>query len=385
MVSIDKDPKLLYYFKKRHLEKETKTSYTNCFKNYYKVTGLTPTEAIYEADYEEDEGIRKKKRKITKYLDDFEDHLEANMSEKTLQQYMNIVRTFYKFNEIELPISIRRSPNPTPETSLEDIPNVDDIQKAISFSDIKYNAFIILLASSGMRQGDARSLILEQLVNALNMYAEIKVNDLSNIGEVKDLLPKTIGPIRWDFWMEKKKRKHSCFSTPESLKYILRYLEHHPPKKFEDDTFLFRNYQKGKGVVDGFIGRRSFNSAFRDINRRCNWGIRPNGYIFFNPHILRSWFANQGAYSDLGQDNTRLLMGHRVKDATGKAYIKPNYKVLYKLYYEFMDEFTIFNRVEVHDITDERVKTLESENKEMKKRLDALERGKERKDRLKEI
>lgn len=385
MVDIDNDPKLLKYFRKRHLEDETKILYTTIFKNYYHATGLTPTHAIEEADYDEDNINRMKRRRIVDHLDDFEEYLEENFSESTLKVFMSITRTFYRFYEITVPNSVRRPPNPTPETSLEDIPNVGHIKKAIDFADIKYKAIILLLASSGMRQGDCRGLTLKHFINALKKYVKLSLTDLKDISYVRELLPEKIGPLWWTIWMEKKKRYYTCFSTPESLEYILRYLEHHPPHDFKENTYLFRNYKRrgyntfkqnkdNNKVGTGFISRTTLNNYFRSINRRCKYPIRHNGYIFFNPHSLRSWFANQGAdiENGIGEKNTRMLMGHRVRDSTGRSYIKPNYKKLYNLYYKNMDIFTIYNKVEVHDVTDDRLAEIEQQRKKEKIEYEAM-------------
>lgn len=83
MVSIDQDPLLNKYFRKRHLEDKTKELYITVFKNYYKATGLTPTQAINEADNEEEEHIRLKRRQIVKHLDTFEEYLEKVFAEST--------------------------------------------------------------------------------------------------------------------------------------------------------------------------------------------------------------------------------------------------------------------------------------------------------------
>lgn len=351
MPDISKDKKLLKYFKKRHLEQASQENYILVFKAYYRATGLTPTEAYLEADDEEENGVRLTRRKIVERLDDFEDYLEEMMKESTLKAYMSIVRSFYRFHFIQLPDSMRRSPNPTPEESLTDLPDEDDIKKAIDFADIKYKAIIILLASSGMRQGDARSLTLKHLVNALNEYAKIKVEDLSDIGAVRDMLPEQVGPLRWDMWMEKKKRYYTCFSTPESLDYILKYLDHHHPMEYTGDTFLFRSRQ-----TNAYIVRNTLNSVFEDLNTRCDFPIQKNGYIFFRPHNLRKWFGNQLKKTALGYTDTRHLMGHRVRSSTSRSYLKPDYVHLRGLYYKNMDSVTLFGKVEVHDVTDEVVK-----------------------------
>ena len=156
MVNIGNDTKLLKYFRKRHLEPATKKLYVAAFLAYNKATGLTPTQAFIEADDDEEEGFRLNRRKIIDHLDKFEEYLEENYKEKTLISYLSIIKSFYRFNLIQVPETIRRPPNPTPEQSLEQLPDLNDIKTAISFSDIKYQAIIVLLASSGMRQGDAR-------------------------------------------------------------------------------------------------------------------------------------------------------------------------------------------------------------------------------------
>lgn len=76
--------------------------------------------------------------------------------------------------------------------------------------------------------------------------------------------------------------------------------------------------------------------------------------------------------TELGYTDTRILMGHRVRDDTTKRYLKPDYDHLKKLYFKNMDAVTIFNKVEVYDLTDEKVEQLEQDNIEMKKIIKEL-------------
>lgn len=369
MVNIGNDNKLLKYFRKRHLEPSTKKLYLCAFQAYHQVTGLTPTQAFIEADDEEEQGIRLNRRKIIDHLDNFEEYLEDNYKERTLKIYLTIIKSFYRFNRIQVPETIRRPPNPTPEQSLEQLPNLNDIKTAIKFSDIKYQTLIILLASSGMRQGDARTLTLKHLTNSLKDYAKIRVNDLVDIEEVRYKLPETIGPIRWDKWMQKKRRYYTTYSTPESLEYILKYLEAHPPKEYADDTYLFRSSR-----TNGFLTRNAFNEYFEKLDRRCQFPSRKGELIFFRPHNLRRWFGNQLKKTELGYTDTRHLMGHLIRDPTGRAYLKPDFEHLRTLYYNNMNEVTIFGRVEVHNITDKRVNELTKESEKKDEKIATLEK-----------
>ena len=67
----------------------------------------------------------------------------------------------------------------------------------------------------------------------------------------------------------------------------------------------------------------------------------------------------------MGYTDTRFLLGHQVKDPTGRSYLKPDYPHLKRLYYRNMDAVTLFDRVEVHDVTDDRVKELERQNRQI--------------------
>jgi integrase len=360
VTSIDKDPILLKYFRKRHLEPSTQTTYITAWKSYHKTTGLTPTQAIEEADEEEEQRIRLKRRKINDHLDDFEEYLEICCSEETLRSRVSVIRAFYRFNGIQLPEKLRRRPNPTPTEELEDLPNMDDIKRALSIANPKYQSMIMLLASSGIRQGDARGLTLKDLIVSLSKYAEINLEDLKNIDKLKDDLPQKIGPLVWRKWMQKGKKWFTFFSTPESLDFILTHLKIDPPKLFEDDTLIFRT----RG--DLYLRRTTFNKYFEWLDDKCGFPER-TGQIYFRPHNLRKWFGNQLKVTSMGNTDTRLLLGHSVQDSTGQRYLKPDYDDLYKKYYLNMDAVTIYGKVEVHDLTDEKVKKLEE-------RMNKLER-----------
>lgn len=368
MTNVVDDPKLLKYFSKRHLEKSSEAVYIEALRNYYLSSGLTPTEAINEADIDEDNISRISKRRVVDHLDDFEEYLEEKYKEGTLKIYLSIVKSFYRFNRITLPDDIRRPPNPTPEMEATDIPGSDDIKKALSYANPKYQAMIMLMASSGMRQGDIRQLTLQHLVYSLSRYVKIDVTDLADIGKLNEILPKIIGPLTWRKWMQKKKRWYTTFSTPESLHYILMYLDFKPPREFTPETPIFRNPH------DKTMSRITVNSYFNKINVQCGWETEEGQQNFFRPHTLRKWFATELNKTEVGYTDTRHLLGHRIRDTTGKKYILPDYESIYNKYYKSMSVVTINGNIEVHDVTDERVKELKKEAETKDKKIAAMEK-----------
>lgn len=376
MEKVVDDPKLLKYFRKRHLEKSSEAVYIEALRNYHLSSGLTPTEAIVEADIDEDNISRISKRRIVDHLDDFEEYLEEKYKEGTLKIYLSIVKSFYRFNRITLPDDIRRSPNPTPEMEATDIPGSNDIKKALSYANPKYQAMIILMASSGMRQGDIRQLTLQHLVDSLSRHVKIDVTDLANIEKLSEKLPKIIGPLTWRKWMQKKKRWYTTFSTPESLHYILMYLDFKPPREFNPETLIFRNPH------DKIMSRITLNSYFNKINVQCGWERKEGQQNYFRPHTLRKWFATELNKTEVGYTDTRHLLGHRIRDTTGKKYILPDYESIYNKYYKSMGVVTINGKIEVHDVTDERLKEYEErERKRDEKEKVYLKEREDMKDR----
>ena len=94
---ISQDPKLKKYCRK--LSPTSKKAIIKRFKHYYKATGLTPTQAIIEADQEEEDQIRLRRRKIITHLDELEEHLEG-YSENTIKNTIGTIRSFYIRNYI---------------------------------------------------------------------------------------------------------------------------------------------------------------------------------------------------------------------------------------------------------------------------------------------
>jgi integrase len=344
---------------------------------YCHVTGLTPTQAIEEADEDEENGIRLRRRRLVQHLEDFEDFLEENYQENTIKSSIAFVRSFYQFNEIiELPRSKRKIKQKEYITDVKKLPGTADIKKAIIHcQSVKYKAIIILLASNGMRQGDLRRLKIKQFVQALNNYIKeddkkIGLKDLSDITHLRKKIPKNIGPLRWDFVMQKSRRKHTTFSTPESLEYLLSYLE--TRTKIESlEEYIF----PGKRGNNKRIRTQSINFYFNDLNSKCKFPITPiDEPIFFRPHNLRKWFGNQLKKTELGYIETRLLLGHRVMDDTGSRYLVPDFEDLFQKYYRNLDAVTLFGKVEVVEVSDEKVQGLEDRISHLERLLDDRER-----------
>lgn len=356
-MDVKEDPLLQEFIKNRGLKKSTIMSYCYSLRLYQKTTNLTPTILIEEAEDEEEQNIRKRRRKITKYLNKFLTDLEdSDYTVESINKHLINIRSFYRYYDIELPYK----PKLKKDVELKNIPSLDDIRTAISKSNQCFQAIIILMCCSAMGKSEITSLTIQDLLDSVSKYAKLNINDLMNIGETREKLKeKQVGPLTWEIRRIKTDFDYVTFSTPESLDYILRYLASKPAPE-TNDTRLFLNTKN-----QPFIGK-AFNQYFRDLNSRCGWG-KEGKMIYFRSHNLRKWFANQLENSSLGYMNTRKLMGHKVHDDTARRYFGNDYDYLYDLYYENISLVSIYDRPEVHNTTPEKIKEQAKEIEDLKK------------------
>ena len=367
---------MVKFFRKRKQKQVTRETYAYHLLNYYKATGLTPTEAIEEAHKEEDTIKRLSDRSIEDHQIEYVEYLENQKASLTsIQTGLTMVRTFYSNFDVILPKPPVIRPDQEGDEVMdttEELPGLEEIKKAMDKATPLYKSIIVLMASSGMGRGEILRLTIQDLINAISRYADITIDDLQDIDSLRKKLPEKIGPLEWKIYRakmrHKNRKKYITFSTPESLDYLLRYLELVRAKPQSSAEMLYL-YKKGTPMTNA-----GFDDYFRTLNSRCGWGKRGK-QVYFRSHSLRKFFTNQLVNSSLGFNNTNWLLGHEPLNKTDASYFKPNPQVMYDLYYNNMDLVTIFSTIEVHDKTNERVTELETQIEQMRKANEEMARS----------
>lgn len=356
------DQLLQEYFETRKQKPKTVERYLYVFNLFYESTGHNPTSMIEEAEDEEDKNIRLRRRKINKHLKNFKEYQEnQGFSYDSITSNTSYIRAFYKHYGIVLP---KRPKLDKPDEKVN-LPELKDIQLAVSQSNPCFQAIIILMCSSGMGLSEVINLTIQDFLDAVNEKNTPKttIDDLPYMGEsINTDEEKQIKPLVWKIKRVKTSKSYFTFSSSESYEYILRYFRS-KPKAEDPERPLFINQSRRK------IRPHGFNQYFRDLNKRCGWG-KSGRLIFFRSHNLRKWFANQLENTSLGYINTERLLAHAILGDTASRYFKPDLKKMYKLYYDNMDMVTVMGKVDIHDTTDERLKAMEEENRKMKEDLE---------------
>ncbi len=368
------DTLVLTFLQSRDLAEITAKQYKHVIKLYSNFINLSPSDFISEAEDEEEDRIRMRKRKINKYLFEFNEHLKSldYLCVSTINEYNTKIRSFYGYYDIELPKMRPRNKKQKIE-SISDIPKKEDITYTLQFTNPKYKAIILLMASSGMGRSEILSLKINDFLKSIAAgykLINIKQFDIDELINLKEKITKNNELIipTWNITRKKTNTPYTTFSSPESVAAIIEYLRLSPPKNIEDS--LFRSTRN----PDKPITENGFSTYFYRLNERAGFG-KPNHQNFFRSHNLRKFFTTVLYHNDLNQLSIDWLLAHKINRTT-EAYFKSDTNKLKEQYTTCIKDLSIED-VEVHTLKSPEFKKLEDElntNKiEMKIMKEAIE------------
>jgi len=330
------DPLFKEYVQYRSLKPETIRSYTRKLTIYSIVTGMTPTQFIEEAEVDEDLNIRKRLRKIKGHFTELQDHLLTNdYSPQKIEDIITTIRGFYSYYDIDLPKRMYHAP--VPDLQNEAIPSKEDINKALNLCNVKYQAIIQLMSTSGISLGDVLNLKVSDFLNGLNVLPEEQDINILSYGTWTDICENQV-PM-WHIQRMKSGTSHVTFNTPETTKTIINYLDENPPKSIDDPLF--------RGSTGNKLRNDVFQRFLRKLNKQCGWSD-VGRQIFFHSHILRKFFSNRLEEGGMPHHYIRQLMGHR-KDPLTRTYFSTPSDKLREEYHIFMNNLIFLeeNKLEI--------------------------------------
>lgn len=378
-INVSEDPTFKAFISKKERKPRTIKNNISKLKMYCKYLQMTPTEIIQEAEEDEDDRVRMKYRRICNHWMNFIGYLkDGKRSPGYITNIMSIIKSFYRGNGIEIPKDIQtvfKDPNPDEIITDEDLPSRDDMKKALTYANKKYQAIILLMSSSGMGASEVASLTVGKYLESL----EIEPSADFNINEVIKTLDNTNDVAIWHIKRIKSDKPYITFSSPESCKAINEYLKKRNISKLDnkgnetnkdiiksvdDPLFLSRN----NGVTPSGL-----SEYFNVINKRCGFGYvdEHERTCFFHSHGLRKFFITTLANSDIIDPLTALwLTGHKV-ESISDTYIKQNINKLKAKYIEILPELAV-REMESYEVEKlkQNLKDHESEDKQRIKQLE---------------
>ncbi len=354
-MKFDDDPIFQDFINNRDLRDSTIKNYRMILTSYSKYTELTPEQLIDEAELEEEQGIKLRKRKIKQHLIGFKKYMEEiGYSPVNIKNRITIVRSFY--NEFEIQLPRIRNKKIIVDQNLEDLPGKKDIIHALQFAGLKYKAIIILMASSGMGESEICNLKFKDFLDSINSY----INGSTDVEEIEQILTREDNDgklliAEWHIQRFKTDVQYTTFSTYESIQMILLYLKSHPPEDIND--YLFRARGKNKQ-----LHIKVFNNYFYFLNFRAGYGY-VNRNIFFRSHNLRKFFTNTLHKNKVREFNTKWLLGRKI-GSTDERYFKSNVEDLRDDYITCIPDLSMKD-IEIDTITTDDKKRMIEQGKQI--------------------
>lgn len=339
--------------------KNTKDLSPNTMRNYKVILKLYPqfhqtsmTKLLEEADDEEEQRIRMKKRKIKQRILDFREHLQKQeKATGTINTRIATIKSIYRFYEIELP-SIPDLKSRQKAETINDIPTKKQIKEAIqSTNNQRIKAIILFMSSSGCARNETLNITIQDFIDATREYHnEITIENVVNSLYNQDNIIPT-------FHMHRQKTNYPyiTFCSNEAVHQIILYLRQriNKEKTIPPESKLFN------------IASHTLTDHFERINEKLGWG-QTGKRVFFHSHALRKFFATELLKADLDPLTIDFLSGRSI-DKTREAYFKADPKKLKYKYMHFMQHITILEKTRFNDITSNEKQELEELRKERKK------------------
>lgn len=378
--NISKNEVIVEYFKMRGLTTaSTIRKYITIFDMYCNEVepAKTPEELLDQAEKEEEDGVKKRKRSIKKRFLKFKQLMDKKgYSWKTKVIALNLLRTFYREYEIELPKAIRVEKEEAPIVGVEELPSKEDFRNCHNVAPPLFRAALLVSVSSGLAAADIRNLRVKVLMDEFRRHGvnEINLKKMEKIAKKKNIIPLLKGQ------RQKNGVPYCTFMSPEAVISIINYWKTDCPES--EDDYIFRNPGIMRGGELKFKGDRLQDSVyFRNFSRMSDKaGIpkEPRTKRVMG-HTPRRFFANMLIKGNVHYIIGKSFMGHKLTPVDMAYYKEQPREVLIKEYRKVLPYVSILEDVKLREISDSRLAKLEEEvtkNKEENEKLKAIIKAK---------
>ena len=321
-------------------------TYKHTLTHYSNLMELSLDELLLEADQEEEQGVRWKRRRLRKRLIHYQNWLIENYNYNTAKAYMTKLKTWYYDHDIEIgklpPLNKKRA-NVSEPITFDDLPSKETLLKAYNIGTPVFKAILLFTISSGCGKQEVLNLKLSDFYDWIKPYSLEQV-----LNKEVDIVP-TINLKR-----QKTNKYYTTFCSPEAVREIATYLQ----TRNDNDERLFK------------VSYRHLTNLFINMNNRLKLGTI-NDTSILRMHMLRKFHASHlyNAENGLSLDEIDSLQG-RSKNTTRQSYYFDSTDDLKKKYMSNIEQVTILDQVHTLTVDSPEVAML----KKKAEKIDELEK-----------
>jgi site-specific recombinase XerD len=308
--NIRKDENFKNFIKNREIRESTEILYARRLNDFCKFIDKTPTQLVEEAL--EEQNLKAEDQKIHNFVEEYLDELkEDGKSTNTIKNRYDTLKAFFSEFNVKTP-NIKNSITPHDKLTIGEIPDIDDVRKAIQISGLRDKAIILLHFASGMGAIELRYLTYGDFIDSVEEYLNLNPDEKLNLSKVISELDKRKDIIgTWQIKKIKSGIDYITFNTPESTQAILDYLADREMnnkliKSFEDPLFV-NTWNKP-------LAKSVHGAIFKRINDKAGFGHMDGKRRFFTSGKLRKTFEKTMFKADVDKITIDCFLGYKIND-----------------------------------------------------------------------
>lgn len=364
------------YIQSRGLGKKTYYLFKYILNHYSKYQEKSLHELILEADNEEEQNIRWKRRTLKIRLINYRNYCKQTMKLSSAKTYYKTVKMFYNHHEIligKLPAWNTKNATISTPITPSDLPTKNIIREAVDIAEPLMKALILFLCSSGMSKVDCLNLTVQDFITASKNYHNEE--DIQKALQIMFKSEMEIIPV-FNMRRSKTNKYFITFCSPEATQEIINYLllrdkrnkKYHRPLLTATDK-LFK------------ISPAHYQTKFAELNNTMKLG-KTGTFNRLRGHMLRKWHATQLEKNGMSRHLVNILQG-KSNGSVDDVYFYTDEETLRNEYLQALDGVLVFTEVkEVTKYSPEYLNIVD-ENKKLKVEIEKVKQLQEEVEEIK--
>ena len=322
--------------------KGTKRQYLYSLTGFCLATSHTPTELleICKSDYSKPPW----EREIGDWFMAYDHYCEnENIAKETYKKRKTNVKGFFRFNQIETPVSRRGNIGNFNRANDRPLPTKEELILLLnSCKTVKQKAIILTQFSSGLSNSDIVKLKVGQFYKGIDNH---------NICHIR---------IR----RHKNENELITFLSPEAVEAIQSYLRVER-ENLDDSQPLFTKFKS----PDEYMSPQAIIFVYQRLNDSLGWSKEGNAFRKITGHMGRKWLKTNLTNAGMPREPLETMLGHMLKNGTDDNYYLGNEEALKSIYLKYLPHITI-DPTETLTLESEEFKSLKDENETLKQQME---------------
>jgi len=284
--------------------------YNLILENYKQFQGLSLEELLNEAETEEDQGVKRRRRRINLRVSDWKANLEQEeKSPHTIRSYLNAIISFYDYYDIIPPKIKNKQGDIALEQNQGRLLKKEEIRKMVDAGDTRSRAIIYTLALTGLSQAELRKITIQQLMQAASDVLDRPIRTIEDFLDSESDLNNEILTI----YITRTKVHHRFFTfiPPEAIRQIIAYLR----ERVHSKNTKINPSPEGEVFVM-YDGAPITDHAMREVivNAGENAGFqrsKEGAFAYWRGHALRKYFVSTIKNKTGNIELAEWLIGHK--------------------------------------------------------------------------